>query len=191
MGTSTSYLALLRGINVGGNNIIKMADLKTCFETMGFTNVSTYIQSGNVIFTSEEVDQIKLEAQIEKVLSETFNYSSKVVVVSHQQLKAVVENTPDGFGLYPETHKYDVVFLKKPLTAESAIAEVVARKEVDSVFAINGVLYFSRTIANLTKSYLIKIITLPIYKFMTIRNWNTTSKLITMMERYNSTATCL
>jgi len=183
MGTSSSYLALLRGINVGGNNIIKMADLKTCFETMGFTDVATYIQSGNVIFSSDEVDQMKLEAHIEKALSETFNYSSRVVVISYQQLKAIVENTPDGFGLYPETHKYDVVFLKNPLTAESALNEVVARKEVDSVFAINGVLYFSRTIANLTKSYLSKIITLPIYKFMTIRNWNTTSKLLALMDR--------
>jgi len=182
MNTSNGYLALLRGINVGGNNIIKMANLKACFETMGFTNVATYIQSGNVIFTSEEVDQLKLEAQIEKVLSETFNYSSRVVVVSHQQLKEVVEKAPDEFGLHPETHKYDVVFLKKPVTAENALEEVKARKEVDFVYAQNGVIYFSRLISNLSKSYLIKIISLPIYKFMTIRNWNTTSKLLLLME---------
>jgi len=183
MKTSNGYLALLRGINVGGNNIIKMADLKACFETMGFTNVTTYIQSGNVIFSSEEVDQIKLEIEIEKVLSETFNYSSKVVIVSHQQLKAVVEKAPDEFGLNPDTHKYDVVFLKNPLTAESAISDVLARKEVDYVYAENGVLYFSRIIANLTKSYLSKIITLPIYHFMTIRNWNTTTKLLALMGK--------
>jgi uncharacterized protein (DUF1697 family) len=183
MGTSTSYLALLRGINVGGNNIIKMADLKACFETMGFTDVATYIQSGNVIFSSREVDQIMLEAQIEKALSETFNYSSRVVVISYQQLKVIVENTPEEFGQHPDTHKYDVVFMKNPLTAESALVEVVARKEVDFIYAMNGVLYFSRTIANLTKSYLSKIITLPIYKFMTIRNWNTTSKLLALMEK--------
>jgi uncharacterized protein (DUF1697 family) len=76
---------------VGGNNIIKMANLKDCFETMGFANVSTYIQSGNVIFSSEETDTIALEEKIEKVLSEKFNYKSRVVVISQQQLKAVVE----------------------------------------------------------------------------------------------------
>lgn len=54
------FVALLRGINVGGNNIIKMADLKTCFEEMGFANVVTYIQSGNVLFDSNETDQLKL-----------------------------------------------------------------------------------------------------------------------------------
>jgi uncharacterized protein (DUF1697 family) len=183
MGTSTCYLALLRGINVGGNNIIKMANLKACFESMGFIDVATYIQSGNVIFSSEEVDQMKLEVQIEKALSETFSYSSRVVVISYQQLKEVVEKAPDEFGIFTDTHKYDVVFPKNPLTAESALTEVVARKEIDHVFAMNGVLYFSRTIANLTKSYLSKIITLPIYKFMTIRNWNTTTKLLALMGK--------
>jgi uncharacterized protein (DUF1697 family) len=54
------YLALLRGINVGGNNIIKMVDLKACFEKMGFLDVSTYIQSGNVLFSSPETSLTKL-----------------------------------------------------------------------------------------------------------------------------------
>jgi len=183
MNKPSRFLALLRGINVGGNNIIKMADLKACFETMGFANVSTYIQSGNVIFSSEEVDTIALEERIEKVLSETFNYKSRVVVISHQQLKAVVEQTPEDFGKYSETHKYDVVFLKQTLTSENAFAQIVARNEVDFVYTQNGVIYFSRTIANLSKSYLSKIITLPIYQFMTIRNWNTTSKLLLLMEK--------
>jgi uncharacterized protein (DUF1697 family) len=183
MKPSNRYLALLRGINVGGKNIIKMADLKACFEMMCFTDVSTYIQSGNVIFASDETDPMLLETHIEKVLSETFNYKSRIVVISHQQLKEVVVKTPDGFGMFPDTYKYDVVFLKKPLTAESAISEVLARKEVDNVYTENGVLYFSRDIANLSKSYLSKIVTLPIYQFMTIRNWNTTSKLLLLMEK--------
>jgi uncharacterized protein (DUF1697 family) len=175
-------LALLRGINVGGKNIIKMSDLKACFEKMGFANVLTYIQSGNVIFSSVESDISLLETQIEKVLSETFNYQSRVVVVSQQQLKTIVERRPVEFGQHIDTHKYDVVFLKQPLTAEKAFANVVARKEVDDVFAENNVLYFSRAIANLSKSYLIKIITLPIYQFMTIRNWNTTTKLVELIN---------
>jgi uncharacterized protein (DUF1697 family) len=183
MNNPSQFLALLRGINVGGNNIIKMADLKTCFEKMGFSGVSTYIQSGNVVFTANESDTLKLETAIEKVLSETFNYQSHVVVIEFEQLKAIVNNTPPDFGKYPETYRYDVVFLKNPLTAEKALTEIVARKEVDFVYAQNGVIYFSRTIANLTKSYLSKIISLPIYQFMTIRNWNTTSKLLGLMKK--------
>ncbi len=183
MNKPSRFLALLRGINVGGNNIIKMTDLKDCFEKMGFTDVTTYIQSGNVIFSSEENDTFALEEQIEKVLSETFNYKSRVVVISHQQLKAMVEQSPEEFGMHPNTHKYDVVFLKQPLTAENAFTQIVARKEVDFVYAQNGVIYFKRIIANLSKSYISKIIALPIYQLMTIRNWNTTHKLYELMTK--------
>jgi len=91
------HIAFLRGKNVGGNNIIKMADLKTCFEEMGFTNVVTYIQSGNVLFDSNENDQFKLKQQIEKALSERFGYSSKVVLLSQQALIQIINVTPEGF----------------------------------------------------------------------------------------------
>lgn len=67
------YLALLRGINVGGKNIIKMVDLKACFEEMDLSDVTTYIQSGNVVFASTETDSAKLTDKIEKTLSKRFN----------------------------------------------------------------------------------------------------------------------
>ena len=73
-----TYVALLRGINVGGKNIIKMVDLKSCFETMGFSDVITYIQSGNIIFKTPEENKYVLTQQIEKGLSEQFNYQSKI-----------------------------------------------------------------------------------------------------------------
>jgi uncharacterized protein (DUF1697 family) len=81
------YLLLLRGINVGGNNIIKMADLKSCLESAGYSNVKTYIQSGNVIFESDERNVEKLTNEIEELLSKEFNYESKVVIRTHEQVK--------------------------------------------------------------------------------------------------------
>lgn len=182
MAHTEQFLALLRGINVGGKNIIKMADLKVCFEAMGFSNVATYIQSGNVVFSSSETNLEKLEAILETGLSQAFNYKSVVVVVSASQLEAIVEQAPEYFGLAPDQNKYDVVFFKYPLTAEDALPQVLARKEVDSVCAQNNVLYFTRTIANLGKSYLSKIVSLPLYKHMTIRNWNTTLQLLKLMR---------
>jgi len=92
--TESQYLVLLRGINVGGNNIIKMADLKICFENMGFTDVVTFIQSGNVVFRSTEKDKTKLTTKIESVLSTTFSYKSRVVTVTHKELKRTVEDAP-------------------------------------------------------------------------------------------------
>ena len=84
------YVALLRGINVGGRNIIRMAALKVCLEQHGFRNVATFIQSGNVIFESDERNAGKLTTQIEGALSKMFDYDSRVVLRSHAQLKAVV-----------------------------------------------------------------------------------------------------
>src|SRR5690606_20883705 len=109
---SNRYIALLRGINVGGNNIIKMADLKTCFENMNFKDVVTYIQSGNVLFSTDEKDQDKLTAKIEKALSERFNYGSRIVLITSNQLKKIVEEAPAGFGEEASLYRYDVLFLK-------------------------------------------------------------------------------
>lgn len=141
------YVALLRGIIVGGKNLIKMPALKACFENHGFTDVATYIQSGNVLFRSTESDLERLTNDIEKALSEEFSYASRVVVVSHEQLKAAVQRAPKGFGTNPAEYRYDVLFLKAPLTAVEAMKSITTRPGVDEVFAGKGVIYFSRLIA--------------------------------------------
>lgn len=182
----TQYLALLRGINVGGNNIIRMADLKACFETMGLFEVETYIQSGNVVFKSDFQDKATLNYEIEKVLSDRFNYKSKVVLLTRQHLEEVIKNAPKEFGTMPNEHRYDVIFLKEPLTAEEAMKGVRIREGIDNAYAGNEVLYFSRLISKAGQSYLNKIILLPIYQNMTIRNWNTTTKLANLMSKASS-----
>jgi uncharacterized protein (DUF1697 family) len=176
------YLALLRGINVGGKNVIKMTDLKACFEEMGFAEVSTYIQSGNVLFSASANGEAKLSATIEKALSKRFGYESRVVVVSHQQLERAVKRAPKGFGRKPERYRYDVIFLKEPLSAKEAMKSVSTKDGVDQVWRGDGVLYFSRLIAKATASHLSRIVGLPVYQEMTIRNWNTTTKLLALME---------
>jgi uncharacterized protein (DUF1697 family) len=176
------YVALLRGINVGGNNIIRMADLKICFESLKFKAVSTYIQSGNVLFSTPEPDGIKLESLIEKTLSEKFNYKSNVILITHQELKKVVTDAPDKFGSNPDQYRYDVLFLKKPLTSVEAIKNITLREGVDSARDGDGVIYFSRLISKAGQSYLNKVITLPLYKQITIRNWNTTTKLLILSD---------
>ena len=150
----TQHLALLRGINVGGNNIIKMADLKACFENMGFTDVVTYIQSGNVLFKSAEKDKTKLTNTIEQALSERFNYKSRVVVVAHQQLKKVVDGAQRGFGKEVDKYRYDVIFLKEPLTSREAMKNVSTKEGVDNAYAGEYVLYFSRLISKAARSHL-------------------------------------
>ena len=179
------YLALLRGINVGGNNIIKMTNLKACFEDIGFTEVGTYIQSGNVLFKSAEKDKLKLTRKIEKALSERFSYKSRIVAVTHKELKKVIEGAPKGFGKDLDTYRCDVIFLKEPLTAREAMKNVRVKEGVDHAYSGRNVLYFSRLVSKASQSYLTKIIALPMYQNMTIRNWNTTTKLLALMEKGN------
>ena len=179
------YLCLLRGINVGGKNIIKMAELKAGFEEMGFSNVVTYIQSGNVLFQSEEKDKAALTTSIEKGLSKRFHFEAKVVVISQRELAAIVRDAPEGFGEEEEKFRYDVIFLKEPLTAKEAMKSVRIREGVDTAHAGKQALYFSRLISRASQSYLTKIIGMPVYQNMTIRNWNTTTKLLVLMEGQN------
>lgn len=176
------YVALLRGINVGGKNLIKMTDLKASFETLGLQDVNTYIQSGNVLFSSDESDVAKLIAQIESALSKTFNYKSRLVLRSRQQMKAIVTNAPKGFGTKVDAYRYDVIFLKGPLTAAKAMKIVTTQEGVDKAYAGTGVLYFSRLISKASQSHLARLVSLPVSQNMTIRNWNTTTKLLALME---------
>jgi len=177
------YLTLLRGINVGGNNIIKMTELKTCFENMGFSEVFTYIQSGNVIFRSGLKDLTELTGIIEHGLSARFGYISRTVVKSHDQLKKVVTGVPHGYGQEPDKFRYDVIFLMDSVTPAEIIPQLTIREGVDELYAGNEVLYFSRLIARASQSRLSKVMSLPVYQDMTIRNWNTTTTLLELMER--------
>jgi uncharacterized protein (DUF1697 family) len=183
------YLVLLRGINVGGNNIIKMADLKTCFENMGFTEVQTLIQSGNILFKAAEKNKAKLIAKIERVLSKTFGYQSRIVVVAYKELKKIIDEAPKGFGKDLKKYRCDVIFLKEPLTAREAMKNVKVKEGIDTAHAGKYVLYFSRLDSKASQSHLPRIIKLPMYQYMTIRNWNTTTKLLAMMEKRNEDTT--
>jgi len=176
------YLAFLRGINVGGNNIIKMVDLKDCFEKMNFTDVKTYIQSGNVIFGASIKDEIKLEEKIEKVLSAQFKYKSCVVVIAGDTLKEIVKQAPKDFGKNPEEYRYNVLFIKNPQNAKQILKVIEAKEGVDSVVAGKHAIYFSNLISKATQSRLNKIIQKPEYKYITIRNWNTTTKLLALIN---------
>ena len=177
------HVALLRGINVGGNNIIKMVDLRASFETLGFIEVETYIQSGNVVFSSNPASKTKLTKLIEKALSDAFGYASSVVLVSAKDLQLVVAQAPAGFGKQPDRYRYDVLFVKEPLTTEEALQQVTTKPGVDDANAGEHALYFRRLISKAAQSHLSKLIQRPVYKSITIRNWNTTTKLLAMVSQ--------
>lgn len=175
------HVALLRGINVGGNNLIKMSALREAFEALGFTSVTTYIASGNVVFDANaKVGKAALTSTIEVALSRSFAYESKIVVISAKDLARAVREAPQGFGDEPAKYRYDVLFVKPPLTTRAALPQVETTPGVDDVAAGKHALYFRRLVAEATRSKLAKIVGKPLYRDLTIRSWNTTTKLLTL-----------
>ncbi len=179
---SGQYLALLRGINVGGKNIIPMADLRAAFADLGAAEVGTYIQSGNVLFDGGRVDADDWRGRIEHALSERFGYSATLVIRSHAELRDVVTQAPTGFGAEADRYRSDVIFLMDPDIGRQVIEEVGPRAGVDTATVGNGVVYFERLTAKATQSRLNRIVGRPIYKQVTIRNWRTTTTLLTMLD---------
>ncbi|HEX5903582.1 MAG TPA: DUF1697 domain-containing protein [Actinomycetota bacterium] len=176
------YVALLRGINVGGKNLIRMPELKAAFEADGFGDVATYIQSGNVLFSSSGASSHALTDRIEAMLADAFDYVPTVVVRSRTQMRAIVGRRPKGFGAQPAKYRYDVLFLKEPLSAKRVVSKVETNPAVDRIWAGTGVLYFSRLTARATASRLNRFVVSPTYQSVTVRNWNTTTKLLSLMD---------
>ncbi|MBI1256868.1 MAG: DUF1697 domain-containing protein [Chloroflexi bacterium] len=183
----TTYLILIRGINVGGKNKVPMAALKKCLEGLGFSDVSTYIASGNVILKSDKpADAIK--TQIEAALPVNFKLDSEIIrvlVLTRKQLQVVIENKPDGFGEEPGTYHSDAIFLMG-IDADQAMPVFNPREGVDKVWPGEGVIYSQRLSAQRTKSQLGKIVGTPAYQSMTIRNWNTTTKLLELISKIDA-----
>ncbi|MEP7167290.1 MAG: DUF1697 domain-containing protein [Candidatus Woesebacteria bacterium] len=179
-----TYLILLRGINVGGKNKMPMAQLKLFLEEQGFVNVLTYIQSGNVIVQSK-LDAKTVSQQIERSLPKRFKLDSsiiKVLTLTTKQLQAIVDKRPKGFGNQPEKYYSDTIFLMD-IDSAQAMSVFDPREGVDKVWPGNGVIYSQRLGSLRTKSRLGKIVGTPMYNSMTIRNWNTTTKLLNILNK--------
>jgi uncharacterized protein (DUF1697 family) len=177
------YVVLFRGINVGGKNIVPMAILKKCLEELGFSHVSTYIASGNVILESDKPpDQVK--TQIEKTLPEMFKFDDeliRVLVLTHNQLQTVIDNKPEGFGEKPKEYHSDAIFLIG-IDSGRVMPLFNPRQGIDRVWPGEGVIYSQRLSSHRTKSRLSKIMATPEYKSMTIRSWSTIMKLLEILS---------
>jgi uncharacterized protein (DUF1697 family) len=180
----TSYVVLLRGINVGGRNKVPMANLRQLLEGLGYSDVSTYIASGNVLLRSDR-PAAEIRERIEEALPRTFRLDSDVVgvlVLTHAELQAVIDRKPAGFGEQPGTFHSDAIFLMG-ISAASAMEAFDPRPGVDTVWPGDAVIYSQRLSAERTRSRLNKVMASPAYRSMTIRSWQTTMALLGLLER--------
>ena len=179
----TTYLVLLRGINVGGRNKVAMAALRTTLEGLGFENVSTYIASGNV-FLGSKLGAAKVAAKIEAALPRALKLDAdliRVAVLSDDDLEAVVKNRPRGFGAQAAKYHSDAIFLMG-IDADEAMAVFSPRDGVDRVWPGDGVIYHQRLSAERTRSRMGRIAGTPVYPSLTIRSWQTTLALLELMR---------
>lgn len=176
-----SYLALLRGVNVGGNNMIKMAELKAALEADGFSDVRTYIQSGNVLFMSDKKDTGTLAEHVKKSIAKHFAIDVGVAVFSKAEWQKVVHGAPAWWGK-DVTWKHNLLAMLQPYDMKQVVAAYGELKpDIEMLLAGEGVLYQSMSFKMFGRTTAGRLAANPIYKQMTIRNYNTATKLLTLM----------
>ena len=172
----TTYVALLRGINVGGKTLIKMADLKTCVEALGFDEVATYIASGNLLFESDEKDAAKLETKLERAIEKRFELPVKLVVLDRTTYGRIVKAVPkDWIG--DKDRRSNVAFVRRSVETKKIVGELQPDPEIEEVKAVNGAIMWATRRDALNRSVMRKLIGGAAYKELTVRNLNTTLKL--------------
>ena len=180
--SDTVFVALLRGVNVGGNNIISMKSLKTSFEKIGFSEVSTYINSGNILFKARERDARKLETKIEAMLSRDYKLGCKVVVRSFSEMASLIQNLPKGWD-GDKDWKYNVMFLRHSIDSEKVVESLGLKPEFEKVVYYPGTLLWSARISDINRTTMQKLSSQKLFQDMTVRNTNTTRKLYELMNK--------
>ncbi len=171
------YIALLRGINVGGKSLVKMANLRESVTKAGFTNVTTLINSGNVIFESKIVNKSQISKSIEIAVSKILGKKIPIIIVTSEELKKVVEESPSIWKKKNNLRCY-IAFIKKPVEPDDVLKEIKLNPDVDLVEKGPGVLYMGTLLSGITKSGFSRLASKKIYQDITIRNFKTVQKLL-------------
>ena len=175
------YVALLRGINVGGKNKVEMRKLKATFEEAGMSNVATYINSGNVVFTDNRRKAPKIASVLEEEIAADLGFEIKVLIRDFPGIKKVTKAIPKNWT-NDSTMRCDVMFLWEGFDRKDILKELTIKPEIEDVLYVPGAVIWRIDRTNVRKSRLFKIIGTDLYRGMTIRNCNTVRKVAEMME---------
>ena len=170
------HLALLRGINVGGNALIRMAELKACFEELGFDAVSTYIASGNVLFDTPATEPAALESRIEAAIEARFALPVRTLVLDRADYARIVAAIPPAW-IGDASVRANVAFVLRGTDAAAAVSGLEPDPAIDEIVAIDGAILWATRRDALNRSAIRRLMGAPVYKELTIRSLNTTLKL--------------
>ena len=163
--------------------MISMSSLKTSFEKLGFRDVSTYINSGNILFTSKEPDARKLEKKIERMMSSEYKLESKVVVKSYSEMAKLVANLPKNWN-GDKAFRFNVMFLRHTVDSQDILRGVEPNKDVEEVVVYRqGALLWSSRLCDLAQTTMGKLSNKKAFQEVTVRNLNTTLKLFELMKK--------
>lgn len=175
------YVALLRGINVGGNNKVDMKELKKVFEEAGMSSVKTYINSGNIIFADADRGKADLSAILEAAILAHFNLAIKVLVYGFDDFQRIAASIPDGWS-NDKDMKSDVWFLWEEADKASVLEGLTIKPGIDEVKYVPGAVLWSVGKEHVTRSGMSKVVGTRLYKLVTVRNVNTVRKLLELMR---------
>ena len=173
------YVALLRGINVGGNNKVDMGALKVLFDEMGFLDVSTYINSGNVLFSSEAAPSVE---KIEKAIERQFGFPVCILLREMSELTAIVKAVPDEW-VNDKDQKTDVLFMWEGYDTKKSIDLITTNDKVDTLMYVKKSIVWHIKKKDYSKSGMNKFIGTEVYKNMTARNISTVRKLCELADK--------
>ena len=174
------YIALLRGINISGKNKISMPELKAAFTESGYADVCTYLNSGNVIFSSDETDTIALAGQIRELISQKFSLDIPVFVISQTELRGLLEKAPEWWGTDNKDIYDNLIFAIPPHRIET-VAEKIGEPtaELEKVKICENTAFWSFDRKKYAKAnWWKKTAAAGIGEMITIRTANTLRKIV-------------
>jgi uncharacterized protein (DUF1697 family) len=175
-----THVALLRAINVGGRNKVSMSQLKDALESRGFSCVSTYIASGNVIFRTD--DTARLASRIEAALEQEIGFPIAVVVRDLQNMRNLSESIPSEW-LDDKGIKCDVMFLNDAIDAPAILEQLPSNPEIEDVRYLPGAVLWRIDRVLVRKSRMLRLAGTPLYQQLTVRNPRTVRRLYELMRR--------
>jgi uncharacterized protein (DUF1697 family) len=174
------YVALLRGVNVGGHGKLSMAELRAVFENAGMTEVKTYINSGNVVFSTQIEDRQRLAVLLEETIRKRLAFGVDVLLRDVHDLMTIMDALPDHWR-NDDSMKCDVMFLWEDVDQPSVVERMPFRPELEDVVYVPGAVIWRLDRENVGKSRMTSLAGTALYKRMTVRNCNTARKLLGLM----------
>ena len=176
------YIAFLRGINISGKNKVPMAELRQGFERLNYTEVKTYLNSGNVIFSSDEADTLKTTSRIEEMVENQFSLDIPVFVISKEELEDILHHAPDWWGDESKEIYDNLIFIMPPATFKDVYNEIGEPKDgLERIKEYKGTLFLSFNRKDYQKTnWWSKTASANIISKLTIRTANTVRKIVGM-----------